>query len=293
MRPKRRFGQNFLTGSHYPSRIVAALAPRPGEALLEIGPGEGALTRLLLDAGATLTAIEIDPDLIPLLEQRFGANPDLRLVRADILTLDPRPLYPAGQPVRVVANLPYYISTAVLQHLLTYRQLFEEMVLMLQREVVDRIIAPPGSRTYGYLSVLVQLFCQVEALFDVPPGAFRPIPKVHSTVLRLRIRREPAVPIADPQAFLLLCQVLFSQRRKTLANNLRAGFARLALRPEAGASLLASLPAHGIDGQRRAETLSLPELALLHAVVLREADPTILVSDPAPFPRSTQVTQDE
>jgi len=284
MRPKRRFGQNFLTGSHYPSRIVAALAPRPGEALLEIGPGEGALTRLLLDAGATLTAIEIDPDLIPLLEQRFGANSDLRLLRADILALDPRPLYPPGQPVRVVANLPYYISTAVLQHLLTYRQLFGEMVLMLQREVVDRIIAPPGSRTYGYLSVLVQLFCQVEALFDVPPGAFRPIPKVHSTVLRLRIRTEPAVPIADPQSFLLLCQVLFSQRRKTLANNLRAGWTRLGLSTEAGGVLTASLPTIGIDGQRRAETLSLSELAALHGAVLREASQTIPESDSAPSP---------
>lgn len=284
MRPKRRFGQNFLMGSHYPSRIVAALAPRPGEALLEIGPGEGALTRLLLDAGATLTAIEIDPDLIPLLQQRFGDNPDLRLVRADILALDPRSLYPAGQPVRVVANLPYYISTAVLQHLLTYSQLFGEMVLMLQREVVDRIIAPPGSRTYGYLSVLVQLFCQVEALFDVPPGAFRPIPKVHSTVLRLRIRTEPAVPIADPQSFLLLCQVLFSQRRKTLANNLRAGWTRLGLSTEAGGALTASLPTIGIDGQRRAETLSLSELAALHGAVLREASQTIPESDPAPSP---------
>jgi 16S rRNA (adenine1518-N6/adenine1519-N6)-dimethyltransferase len=283
MRPKRRYGQNFLVGHGYPARIVAALGPRPGEEILEIGPGEGALTQLLLEAGAHVTAIEVDADLIPLLNARFGATSRFRLLHADALTVDLGALHSPGLRVRVVANLPYYISTAMVQHLLAHRHCVEEMVLMLQREVVERIIAPPGSRTYGYLSILVQLFCRADVLFDVPPGAFHPAPKVDSSVLRLRPTAEPAIPVGDVRAFLTLCQVLFSQRRKTLANNLRAGLTRLGLGPEAKARLGLLLAEAQIDGQRRAETLSLTELAALDAVLSREVTEAFSPNDPIPL----------
>ncbi len=259
MRPKRRFGQNFLTGTHYPERIVERVAPLPGEEILEIGPGEGALTGLLLARGARVTAIEIDADLLPRLESRFGGNPRFRLRRADALTVDFCALFPAETRVRVVANLPYYISTPLVQRLIDHRGCISEMTLMLQREVVERMTAPPGGKEYGYLSVLTQFYCEAERLFEVPPGAFRPAPKVTSSVVRLRLRPAPAVAVAEEAGFLTVCQSLFAQRRKTIFNNLRASQHRLGVQHET--EIAALLAQAGIDGRRRAETLSLAELA--------------------------------
>ena len=259
MRPKRRFGQNFLTGTHYPERIVERVAPLPGEEILEIGPGEGALTGLLLARGARVTAIEIDADLLPRLESRFGADPRFRLRRADALTVDFCALFPAETRVRVVANLPYYISTPLVQRLIDHRGCISEMTLMLQREVVERMTAPPGGKEYGYLSVLTQFYCVAERLFEVPPGAFRPAPKVTSSVVRLRLRPAPAVAVAEETGFLTVCQSLFAQRRKTIFNNLRASQHRLGVQHES--EIAALLAQAGIDGRRRAETLSLAELA--------------------------------
>ena len=261
MRPKRRLGQNFLTGSAYPRRIVDAVNPAPDEPILEIGPGEGALTGLLLDAGARLTALEVDPDLRPHLLQLYGSNPRFNLLLADALLTNPCQLFPFDGRFRVVANLPYYIATPLLQHLIAHRHCIAEMTLMLQREVVERIVAPPGGREYGYLSVLVQLYAEVRRLFDVPPGAFRPVPKVTSSVIRLRLATAPRVEVADPARLLLLARTLFAQRRKTILNNLRAGLGPLAI--DSAARLPALLDAACIDPQRRPETLDLAELARL------------------------------
>ena len=261
MRPKRRLGQNFLTGTHYPERIVDSVRPAPDESILEIGPGEGALTRLLLATGARVTAIEVDPDLVPQLRQRFGDTNRFELLEADALRVDFCRLFAAGSRIRVVANLPYYISTPLIQRLIEHRHCIAEMTLMLQREVVERIIAPPGGKEYGYLSVLVQLHAEVASLFDVPPGAFRPAPKVTSSVVRLRLRQTPVVPLISERRFLILAQVLFAQRRKTILNNLRAGFGRLGIASVERLPDLLELA--GLDGRRRAETLSIAELAQL------------------------------
>lgn len=261
MRPKRHLGQNFLTGSGFPRRIVDAVSPRPDELILEIGPGEGALTSLLLDAGARVTALEVDPDLHPLLLRKFGADDRFTLVLADALTTDPCQFIPSDSRCRVVANLPYYISTPLLQHLIAHRKCISEMVLMLQREVVERIVASPGGKEYGYLTVLVQLFAEVRRLFDVPPGAFRPVPKVTSSVIRLRLATEPRVAVSDPGRLLQLARTLFAQRRKTILNNLRAGLVSLNITSAERLPII--LDAAQIDGQRRPETLTLTELARL------------------------------
>jgi len=271
MRPKRHLGQNFLTGSGFPRRIVDALNPSPDEPILEIGPGEGALTGLLLDAGARVIALELDPDLEQLLRRKYGADPRFTLVMADALTANPCQLLPSRGRFRVVANLPYYISTPLLQHLIAHRHCISEMVLMLQREMVARIAAPPGWMDYGYLTILVQLYAEVSRLFDVPPGAFRPVPRVVSSVVRLRLSIEPKVKVGDASHLFLLARVLFAQRRKTILNNLRAGLGSLAI--DSAARLPVLLESARIDGQRRPETLTLTELARLSDLLSTEPTP--------------------
>lgn len=258
--PKRSLGQNFLVGSHYPRRIVDSVAPRAGETIIEIGPGQGALTGLLVESGARVIAIELDADLIPHLSLSFSDRKNFRLIEADALRVGYCELIAPATSARVVANLPYYISTPILQRLIEYRGCLSEMTLMLQREVVERITASPGGREYGFLSVLAQFYCEVEKLFDVPPGAFRPAPKVHSSVLRLRARSR-TFAVKDEALLIELTKVLFAQRRKTILNNLRAGWGKLGLVDESGIS--EPLSAGGLDPKRRAETLSIEEIARL------------------------------
>ena len=261
MRAKRSLGQNFLVGEHYPQRIVEAVAPRNDETIIEIGPGHGALTGLLVERGARIVAVELDRELIPALMERFATRENFRLIEADALDLDfCREIEPAAS-ARVVANLPYYVSTPILQRLIEQRRCLREMTLMLQREVAARITARPGGKEYGYLSALVQFFCEAERLFDVPPGAFRPAPKVYSSVIRLRVRPQPAVLVRDEDFFLKLVPALFAQRRKTILNNLRAARERLGLGDEA--QMARALAASEIEPSRRAETLSLIEMARL------------------------------
>src|SRR5215468_12743406 len=192
MRAKRSLGQNFLVGSHFPRRIVDSVAPRMGQTIVEIGPGHGALTGLLLESGARVIAVELDPELISPLSRMFSGRDNFRLIEADALKVDYCELIAPDAAARVVANLPYYISTPVLQRLIEHRRCLSEMTLMLQREVVERITAPPGGKDYGVLSALTQFYCEAEKLFDVPPGAFRPAPQVYSSALRLRFRARPA-----------------------------------------------------------------------------------------------------
>ncbi|HEV7891757.1 MAG TPA: 16S rRNA (adenine(1518)-N(6)/adenine(1519)-N(6))-dimethyltransferase RsmA [Pyrinomonadaceae bacterium] len=261
-RAKKRLGQNFLVDESYARRIVAALAPRAGETMVEIGPGRGALTSLLLDSGARVVAVEFDRELVGLLSGRFGSREEFKLVEADALEVDFCSEVEPASSARVVANLPYNISTAILQRLVEQRRCLTEFVLMLQREVVERITARPGSSERGYLTVLVEAFCKSEALFDVPPGAFRPVPKVWSTVARLRVRENVSVG-ADEKLFARLVSTCFAQKRKTILNNLRNAPEDLRALVESAGGVVRLLEAANVDPQRRAESLALEEWAAL------------------------------
>jgi 16S rRNA (adenine1518-N6/adenine1519-N6)-dimethyltransferase len=261
-RAKKRLGQNFLVDESYARRVVGALGARAGETVVEVGPGRGALTGLLLESGARVVAVELDRELVPVLRDRFGGREEFKLVEADALELDFCAAVEPATSARVVANLPYNISTAILQRLIEQRRCVPEMVLMLQREVVERITAPPGSAERGYLTVLVEAFCDAEALFDVPPGAFRPVPKVWSTVARLRARRgrdEAAGEGFDERLFLRLVSAGFAQKRKTILNNLRSAPEDLRALVELSGGAAALLEAAGVEPRRRAEALTLDE----------------------------------
>lgn len=259
-RAKKRLGQNFLVDETYARRIVGALGPRAGETVVEIGPGRGVLTALLLESGARVVAVELDRELAPLLRERFAGLDNFKLVEADALEVDFCTAVEPARAARVVANLPYNISTAILQRLIQQRACVPEMVLMLQREVVERITAPPGSAERGYLTVLVEAFCHSEALFDVPPGAFRPVPQVWSTVARLRARAEGPTAF-DEGLFLRLASVGFAQKRKTILNNLRSAPEDLRALFEWAGGPVALLEAAGVDPRKRAEALTLSEWA--------------------------------
>lgn len=261
MPAKRSLGQNFLNGSHYPKRIVASLAPRAGETIIEIGPGQGALTELLLESGAQVCAIELDRELIRPLTERFAHHANFHLIAADALEVNLGEIIAPAATARVVANLPYNVATPILQRLIAQRGCLTELTLMFQREVGERIAARPGGKEYGYLSVLCQFYCQPEKLFDVPPGAFRPVPKVVSSVLRLRVREQPQVVVGDERFFLAIVSALFTQRRKTILNNLKA--IRAARQWKDDAQIVDALMTAGIDPHRRAETLTVPEIACL------------------------------
>ncbi len=220
--PSKRLGQNFLNDSRIIDRIIQALGPRSNETIIEIGPGRGALTAQLVEHAGAVVAIEFDRNLIPGLLERFGSSPNFKLVQSDALITDFCAEIKPATHARLVANLPYNISTAILQRLIEQRGCLTEMVLMLQREVVERITAPAGSADRGYLSVVVEAYCETEKLFDVAPGAFRPIPKVWSSVIRLKVRSSRAVFVKDDALLWQVVSAGFAQRRKTILNNLRS-----------------------------------------------------------------------
>jgi 16S rRNA (adenine1518-N6/adenine1519-N6)-dimethyltransferase len=240
--PRKRFGQHFLHERAVIDRILLALDPQPGERIVEIGPGEGALTWPLLARTARLTAVEIDRDLIPRLRAAAGTIGELTIVEADALTVDLTALA-AGGMLRLVGNLPYNISTPLLFHVLEHSAVVTDMHFMLQKEVVDRMAAGPGSKVYGRLSVMLQARCRVEPLFKVPPGAFRPPPKVDSAVVRLVPLAPSEVKVTDAGMFDLVVRAAFAQRRKTLRN---------ALQQLGGAERIV---AAGIDPGARAEDI--------------------------------------
>lgn len=250
-RPRKRFGQNFLRDGNIIDKIVAGIAPRPEQHIVEIGPGEGALTRGLVQSGARVTALEIDRDLVPRLLLHFGLEPDFELVQTDALEYDFNTLGSADKKLRVVGNLPYNISTPLLFHLLQHADIIEDMHFMLQKEVVQRMAASTGSGHYGRLSVMVQYACEVTPLFHVPPGAFFPPPKVDSAVLRLKPWPALPHPAENPVHLGKLVNTAFQQRRKTLRN---------ALKNTIDADALASL---GIDSKMRPENLSLADFVAI------------------------------
>jgi 16S rRNA (adenine1518-N6/adenine1519-N6)-dimethyltransferase len=220
-RPRKRFGQNFLHDESVIERILDAIDPRPGQRLVEIGPGQGALTRGLLRRAGELDAVELDRDLLEPLQRSCAPLGELRLHNADALKFDFRPLAMDGRRLRLVGNLPYNISTPLLFHLLDQADVIDDMHFMLQKEVVERMAADPGTKAYGRLSVMLQVSCEVKALFDIGPESFDPPPKVHSSIVRLRPLAEPLLAGVQIRAFGELVAAAFAHRRKTLRNNLK------------------------------------------------------------------------
>jgi 16S rRNA (adenine1518-N6/adenine1519-N6)-dimethyltransferase len=271
---KPKLGQHFLADDSYALQIVDALGDVSQHTVLEIGPGRGVLTSLLAKRARRLIAVELDRVLAAQLRLRFGMFTNVEIIEADILSVDvdslfgPKPgLRRPGiefrpDPVKIVGNLPYYITSDILLRLFEYAKYFETLVLLVQREVADRIASKPGSSEYGLLSATAQLYARVEKLFTLPPGAFAPPPKVHSTALRLTIApQQQQLGLVDGQveAFINFLRLSFSQKRKTLWNNLKSGYPEQLLR--------AALAGSRIKPTTRAETLSLAEsAALFHAL---------------------------
>lgn len=253
---KKRYGQHFLR-PEWADKLVAAIEPKHSDRFLEIGPGPGALTLRLAPHVAHLTAVEVDPEMVALLGPQLPAN--VTLIEDDFLETPTAQLLPPSGRLRVAGNLPYNVSSPILFRLLDAHRTTGRLVdatLMLQREVAERIEARPGTKVFGVLSIFVQLHADVRRLLALPPGAFRPTPKVHSSLLRLSFR-PPAVSLSDEPLFEAMVRSMFTQRRKTLSN---------ALRPFAvirGSDSGAALREAGIDPSRRPETLQLDELARL------------------------------
>lgn len=268
IRAKKSLGQHFLTDHHVARRIVDSVSPSRDEVVIEIGPGKGALTSLLAERSGWVFAVEIDPALVEELRRAVQAE-NLTIVEADALEVDWEELIEEGksklsrreQPhVRVVANLPYYISTPLIERLLSVGRRLFDMTLMLQKEVADRITSEPGGKEYGYLSVMVQYYSEAEKLFEVPASAFAPPPRVRSAVIRLRVRERAAVEVGDEVKFFKLVRAAFAQRRKTILNNLKAAAKTLDVHTDVESALEAA----SIEPRRRAETLSLAEFAALY-----------------------------
>lgn len=247
---KKSLGQNFLHERGVVDRIVQAVNPKPGERLVEIGPGQGAMTFPLLARHGALTAIEFDRDLLDPLTVQAAPHGALTLIHANVLDVDFTALADGG-PIRLVGNLPYNLSSPILFHALDHAAAITDMHFMLQKEVVERMASGPGSKVYGRLSVMLQAYCEVTMLFVVGPGAFRPAPKVDSAVVRLTPRPPETIGIVDPRRFADIVRAAFGQRRKTLRN--------------AVSTLMDSdaIAAAGIDPQLRAEQLSVADFVRL------------------------------
>ncbi len=256
-RAKKRFGQHFLHERGVIDKIVAAIAPQPGDRIVEIGPGLGALTIPLLERLGRLEVVEFDRDVIPELTAAAAGKGELVVHHADALEFDFTASGPLqrgaalGGDLRVVGNLPYNVSTPLLFHLLAQRHAIRDMHFMLQKEVVERMAAAPGSEAYGRLTVMLSAYAKVEKLFRVGPGAFRPPPKVDSAVVRLTPYTTAPFPLPDPARFAALVAAAFSKRRKTLRNAVK------------GLVDEAAMLAAGVDPQARPETLSAADFARL------------------------------
>ncbi len=247
---KKSLGQHFLHERGVVDKLVMAIDPRPGDRIVEIGPGQGALTFPLLDRHGALTAIEFDRDLLAPLTAAATSHGELTLINSDVMNVDFTALAD-GIPFRLVGNLPYNLSSPILFHALDHAAVVRDMHFMLQKEVVDRMAAGPGSKVYGRLSVMLQAYCTVTALFMVPPGAFRPPPKVDSAVVRLVPHPPERVGIDDPRRFADIVRAAFGQRRKTLRNAL------------SNVCTADDIVRAGVDPQSRAEQLAVADFIAL------------------------------
>ncbi|HEY6306852.1 MAG TPA: 16S rRNA (adenine(1518)-N(6)/adenine(1519)-N(6))-dimethyltransferase RsmA [Candidatus Angelobacter sp.] len=264
---KPKLGQNFLADRRAAEKIVDALGDISQALVVEIGPGKGALTQLLAARAGRLIAIELDRMLATELRYRYSRDPRIEILEGDVLSIDfrtvlsrtigplsdLRPLKPSR--ARVIGNLPYYITSDILLRLFEFHDQFELIVIMVQREVAERVAARPGSRDYGLLSATAQLYARVEKLFTLPPGAFAPAPKVHSSVLRLTIAPRFHELQVRPGEFIRFLKTAFAMKRKTLVNNLKRSYAEAAVR--------AALKSSGIRADARAEALSLEQMAAI------------------------------
>ncbi|MBD3610591.1 MAG: 16S rRNA (adenine(1518)-N(6)/adenine(1519)-N(6))-dimethyltransferase RsmA [Gammaproteobacteria bacterium] len=248
-RARKRFGQNFLHDQNIIQRITAAISPQEGEHLIEIGPGKGAMTQSVLEYIERMDVVELDRDLIPILTDRFADQ--ITIHNTDVLKFDFCQARHNDQPLRVIGNLPYNISTPILFHLMEQLACIKDMHFMLQKEVVERMAATPGNKDYGRLSIMLQYFCRVEKLFLVPPGAFNPPPKVDSAIVRLIPHEQPPVELESSETLSRLVKQAFSQRRKTLRNTLK------------GLLNDADFEACDVDASLRPEQLSLEQFARL------------------------------
>jgi 16S rRNA (adenine1518-N6/adenine1519-N6)-dimethyltransferase len=219
---RNRFGQNFLVNHGVIRDIVRAVHPLAEDRIVEIGPGKGAITELLADACHHLSVIELDRDLVPWLQVKFEKHPNFQLFQADALKFDFAQLINNDKRLRIVGNLPYNISTPLIFHLLSYADRVQDMHFMLQKEVVKRMAAEPGSGAYGRLGIMVQYYCAVENLFEVPPESFDPAPKVDSAIVRLVPYAQLPFVANNMKTFQTLVNVAFQQRRKTLRNSLKS-----------------------------------------------------------------------
>jgi 16S rRNA (adenine1518-N6/adenine1519-N6)-dimethyltransferase len=267
---KKSLGQNFLVDNNYIEKIITALSLSEKDTVIEIGPGRGALTERLVEKAGKAVAVEIDNYLVPFLEDKFSQNNNFSVVHEDALEIDFRGLLNSSvengeqlkvNSVKLVANLPYYISTAILQRLIEQRECFSQMILMLQREVVERITAEPGNSERGFLTVLAEAYMTAQKLFDVPPEAFRPAPKVWSAVVRLEPKE---VDIGDEKLFRALISAGFAYKRKTILNNFKNAPPKL---KERTGDVEKFLETSGIDPRRRAETLTFAEWKRLNDVL--------------------------
>jgi 16S rRNA (adenine1518-N6/adenine1519-N6)-dimethyltransferase len=275
---KPKLGQHFLKSQDLALRVVDALGDLSQSTALEVGPGRGILTSLLAQRARRLIAVELDRVLAAQLRLMFGMARNVEIIEADILAIDfdslfgPKPglarpgLDLKPQPVKVVGNLPYYITSDILLRLFDYAKYFETIVIMVQREVADRIAAQPGGRDYGMLSATAQLYARVEKLFTLPPGAFAPPPKVHSTVLRLAIEPQLERLRVASGGFINFLRLSFAQKRKTLWNNLKAHYEE--------ADLKRALAEAGVKPAARAETLSLDESAAIYRALRETGHPS-------------------
>ena len=247
-RARKRFGQHFLTSSDAIANIVAAVAPHENQTIVEIGPGQAAITVPLVASGATLHAIEFDRDLVSRLQRQFAGRENVVLHEADALAFDFASL---GEHLRVVGNLPYNISTPLLFHLLAFRTCISDMHFMLQKEVVDRMAAVPGTKAFGRLTVMLGAWLEIVPLFDVPPEAFSPPPKVTSSVVRMRPLPRDRFDVHDRQALGEIVKLAFSKRRKTLRNALQ------------GLAEVSDIEAVGLDPTVRPEQVSIKDWVAL------------------------------
>lgn len=262
--PRKGLGQNFLVDRNVLRQIVAAARLSPDDTIIEIGPGLGVLTWALAETARTVIAVEVDAGLVRWLERLLRRRDNVRLIHADALQVDLQPLLAAHPPgpegaYKVIANLPYYITTPLLMRLLEEALPLDSIVVMVQREVAQRIVASPGGKDYGVLSVNVQYRSQAEILFHVPPTVFIPRPEVHSAVVRLRPHPKPETLPVPPDHMAAVVRAAFSRRRKTIRNALRSAF------PPDGVE--AALARAHIAGERRAETLSVEEFVQLAAAL--------------------------
>jgi 16S rRNA (adenine1518-N6/adenine1519-N6)-dimethyltransferase len=276
-RGKPKLGQHFLVDSAAPMRIVEALGDISQSTVLEIGPGRGALTSLLAKRARRLIAVEIDRVLAAQLRMNFSQEPNVEIIEGDIMAIDfhtlfgPKPgstrpgINHQPEAVRVVGNLPYFITSDILLRLFEFRQYFETVVLLVQREVAERLAAAPGRSEYGLLSATAQLYARVEKMFTLPPDAFSPAPKVESTVVRLRMASKIDSLRVPEAAFISFLKLSFGQKRKTLWNNLKSQYKPAVLR--------AALEKAGVNPTLRAEALSLEKsAALFRALASRGTD---------------------